>query len=943
MSASGTATSFISSGLNRPIALAFDGSGNLYVANYSGNSISKVTVDGTLTSFINSGLSSPAGLAFDGSGNLYVSNYSNNSISKISASGIVSSYINYDLNRPRGLRYDTLNNVLYVANYNGSSVSKILAPVAYSPVTCNNGTITLMASPQTPSSEAIDWYALATGGSALFTGSNNFTTPIITTTTNYYAVARNTTTGCVSATRTAITATINSCNTWVGGNSIDWSNPVNWSAGTVPGDTSDVTIPSGTTNAPNANTTQTVRNLVIDSGAVVTVTGTLQIAGSITNNGTFNANAGTVVLNGTSAQTIPANAFTSSIVNNLTINNISGVTLGGALKITGVLTPTAGVLNTGGNLTLVSTTVSGGGAIGQGSSAGGYINGTVNVQRFSQAQRGYRTLSHPYTTDQSLSLLTDNIRITGLTAANGLYGVAGGAAQAFNYVPTGLAGNASQVLVPITNATSNSWAVGKAIYLFVRGNGNEGAGGPGSSSYSGTISPVTLDVSSGNVNQGDVIVNLAYGSALTDNYNLIGNPYPCPINLKNVTGITSYGTVYVYNPVKSSGILDAFTLRGGFDSYDNAGNPDIIIPSMGGFYIKATGAGQSLTFHETDKAINSTPTYSVFGTTKIPSFRLNISTSKGNVDDVKIGFNSTSTAAANDTYDAPKLVNGLFDFYSLSSNNKQLAIDYRSESQVTNSIIPLGIKTNVYGTYSISLSAFKDLPTTQLLLRDKLLNKEIPLTKVGDSYTFDITSDTLTKGNNRFEIGLLTATVLPTKLTSFTAQLQTNNNVAVTWVAASEVNVDYYQVQRSTNGNSFSSIGKVDAKGADNYTYNDDLSTVTPQPSTVYYRLQMADKDGSVAYSKVVHVQLATARKALSIYPNPVQATLFAQVTATKAGKITIVVTDMQGKQLRSQTAALNEGITALSLDLNGLAAGNYVLVVTDSDGEQQKQQFVKQ
>jgi hypothetical protein len=50
----------------------------------------------------------------------------------------------------------------------------------------------------------------------------------------------------------------------------------------------------------------------------------------------------------------------------------------------------------------------------------------------------------------------------------------------------------------------------------------------------------------------------------------------------------------------------------------------------------------------------------------------------------------------------------------------------------------------------------------------------------------------------------------------------------------------------------------------------------------------------------------------------------------------------MQGKQLRQQTAAVNAGVTALSVDASGLAAGNYVLVITSSDGEQQKQQFVK-
>ena len=71
---------------------------------------------------------------------------------------------------------------------------------------CDPGTLTLSATPGT--GETIDWYAAATGGSALTTASASYTTPSISATTTYYAESRNTTTGCLSATRTAVTATV---------------------------------------------------------------------------------------------------------------------------------------------------------------------------------------------------------------------------------------------------------------------------------------------------------------------------------------------------------------------------------------------------------------------------------------------------------------------------------------------------------------------------------------------------------------------------------------------------------------------------------------------------------------------------------------------------------------------------------------------------------------
>ncbi len=73
---------------------------------------------------------------------------------------------------------------------------------------CGAGAVTINATPS--AGATIDWYAAATGGSPLQSGSTAYT-PSITTTTTYYAQARNTTTSCVSTSRTAVTATVTAC------------------------------------------------------------------------------------------------------------------------------------------------------------------------------------------------------------------------------------------------------------------------------------------------------------------------------------------------------------------------------------------------------------------------------------------------------------------------------------------------------------------------------------------------------------------------------------------------------------------------------------------------------------------------------------------------------------------------------------------------------------
>ncbi len=82
-----------------------------------------------------------------------------------------------------------------------------VAPGAVPASICGTGSVSIGAVPG--AGEAINWYDALTGGTLLQPGSNGFVTPVISTTTVYYAEAFNSTNGCVSASRTPVTATVN--------------------------------------------------------------------------------------------------------------------------------------------------------------------------------------------------------------------------------------------------------------------------------------------------------------------------------------------------------------------------------------------------------------------------------------------------------------------------------------------------------------------------------------------------------------------------------------------------------------------------------------------------------------------------------------------------------------------------------------------------------------
>lgn len=116
-------TMFVDSGLNNPSALTFDKAGNLYVANQLGNfansSISKITSNGVVSTFADSLLYNPTALAFDNTGNLFVANGNNysNSISKVTSGGIVSNFVlDSSLALPGSLAFDKVGNLYVAAN-----------------------------------------------------------------------------------------------------------------------------------------------------------------------------------------------------------------------------------------------------------------------------------------------------------------------------------------------------------------------------------------------------------------------------------------------------------------------------------------------------------------------------------------------------------------------------------------------------------------------------------------------------------------------------------------------------------------------------------------------------------------------------------------------------------------------------------------------------------
>lgn len=172
--------------------------------------------------------------------------------------------------------------------------------------------------------------------------------------------------------------------------------------------------------------------------------------------------------------------------------------------------------------------------------------------------------------------------------------------------------------------------------------------------------------------------------------------------------------------------------------------------------------------------------------------------------------------------------------------------------------------------------------------------------------------------------------VLPIKLKSFQAKRELDG-VKLYWETAMEVNAREMVVERSSNGNIFTAIGSVSAKGKPTaYNFFDPSLT----NSSKYYRLKMVDLDGSFLYSNIVRINESLDFTSLSVYPNPVRSGNLLTVQSTfKEGNIKIM--GLNGSVLFDQVWKAGE-----LLNTQGLAAGMYIMQV-ESNGKSERLKLV--
>lgn len=169
---------------------------------------------------------------------------------------------------------------------------------------------------------------------------------------------------------------------------------------------------------------------------------------------------------------------------------------------------------------------------------------------------------------------------------------------------------------------------------------------------------------------------------------------------------------------------------------------------------------------------------------------------------------------------------------------------------------------------------------------------------------------------------------LPVHFISFSGRLLTDKTVRLDWRAVTDQLHDYFDVEWSTDGTNFTSIGR----GPSSAPYW--KIHTSPAIGNNFYRIKQLDLDGTITYSSTINVIYNPSAFSVSVYPNPVKDVLNVRINSTVTDRYMISITDMAGRKVHNESIMTGSSGAEVNIDLTKNAAQVYVLIVRNSRNE---------
>lgn len=431
----------------------------------------------------------------------------------------------------------------------------------------------------------------------------------------------------------------------------------------------------------------------------------------------------------------------------------------------------------------------------------------------------------------------------------------------------------------------------------------------------------------------------------------VGNPFASPLNFTalKAANLTISPNFQVWDPsnlgsvgagVYQSILANGLATPGGGSIYNNSSADYRDIQSGQAFYVQAAATSVLVPFLENMKSNTyrlaarggaDEPQNSGPADLRMISSFLHLASSDRLVDGNRVILDDTASNDVN-SGDVYKIMNDGANF-GISKTGINLIVENRPMFQANDTV--QYVMTNLSAqNYRMKL-AVQHINAPQLFaeLVDRFTHTRTPVSLTDSSFiNFTVTADAASKAANRFYL-VFNAAVggpLPVNIVAVSAVRKPDKTVDVNWKVENEINITGYEVERSSNGIQFSTVGTqapMYNNGGGTYNFNDDHAPL----DMLYYRIKAASLGGAVQYSSIVKVEGEKAAAVFAVYPNPVSGkNISLQLNHIAAGaQYQLALYDAAGKLVHAQTVKPLPGNTVIRLDLRSeLAAGTYQLQV---------------
>lgn len=734
----------------------------------------------------------------------------------------------------------------------------------------------------------------------------------------------------------------------------------------------------------NGNTS--FNNITTSNPAELSISSPVTIGGLLTiSNGRFNINGQTLTLDGSfsgsssyglkgskSSNLIIGTNFTSSVQTlyfdqtSSTFNNYlkdftvnKSIRLGNSLNISPGATPGSVTLATAATLTtndylsiksddqgtarVAALPVNGSGV------ATAFITGKVNIERYIPLGRGWRLLSTPVRSSGAPTI--NEAWQEGLTTASPNpnlypgYGVkicGGSSANGYDTSAT------TNTFIKIYNSSTNTFVPlppnpgtkipisnYPAYFLYVRGDRSVNM----LQGLAAAITSTTLRT------KGQLITGKQDISVGATGFSLLGNPYASSIDFHTLTKNNVSDMMYVWDPKLAGNYgvggyvtfiwnntthsYDATSSVSALSQYIQSGSAVMIASAdntnPGTVSVKesdktANGANQSLRLTNTDQRL------------RVNMYMVNADSTTSMLDGVLTTYDDSNENTV-DNNDAKKLY-GSNQSINIRRDAKTLAIERRKTVTGTDTCF-----LNIYQMKPMNYQL--EIVTQNMnnngviaLLKDNYAaaTNNLPLEMNGTTtVSFTVNADPASYAVNRFSIVFEPFAALPISFKNVKAKLQ-QENILVEWQTESEINTNYYDVERAADGRNFSKINTTPIPSVNTSTGNYSFIDKAHLKGMNYYRIVSVASSQEKGYSNIVKVNIdESSQPIMAVYPNPVTGnTINLNVENIEPGSYRLQIFNFSGQLVSAKTIRYDAVSSSGKISLNEtLAPGKYQLTLS--------------